>query len=56
MLKEAISATSDKLETLKKAKKQAKAQFESGNLGQDKYDAHQREIIKTEQLAKYASL
>ena len=33
MLKEAISATSDKLETLKEAQKQAKAQLESGDLG-----------------------
>lgn len=49
MLKEAISATSDKLETLKEAQRQAKEQLESSNLGQDKYDALQREIIETEQ-------
>lgn len=49
LLKDAIAATSEKLEALKKAQEQAKAQLESGDLGQDKYDALQREIIETEQ-------
>ena len=47
-LKEAIGATKDKLETLKAAQEQAKKQLEEGTLGQDKYDALQREIIETE--------
>lgn len=41
--------TSAKLETLKQAQEQAKQQLENGDLGQDKYDALQREIIETEQ-------
>ncbi len=49
MLKDAVAATSDKLETLKEAQRQAKEQLENGELGQDKYDALQREIIETEQ-------
>ena len=44
-----IDDTKSKLEALKQADKQAKAQLEAGNLGQDKYDALQREIIETEQ-------
>lgn len=48
-LKDAIGATTDKLETLKQAQEQAKQQLENGDLGQDKYDALQREIIETEQ-------
>lgn len=48
-LKDAIGATSEKLETLKQAQEQAKQQLENGDLGQDKYDALQREIIETEQ-------
>ena len=49
LLKEAIGATKDKLETLKTAQEQAKQQLESGTLGQDRYDALQREIVETEQ-------
>ena len=49
LLKDAISSTSEKLETLKEAQKQAQEQLERGELGQDKYDALQREIIETEQ-------
>ena len=48
-LKDAIGATSEKLNTLKEAQRQAKEQLENGDLGQDKYDALQREIIETEQ-------
>lgn len=44
-----INDTKTKLDQLKAADKQAKAQLESGDLGQDKYDALQREIIATEQ-------
>ena len=42
LLKDAISATKEKLEALKNAQEQAKAQMESGDLGKDKYDALQR--------------
>ncbi len=49
LLKEAISSTKEKLDTLKTAQEQAKTQLENGTLGQDKYDALQREIIETEQ-------
>lgn len=48
-LKEAIGATKEKLDSLKTAQEQARQQLESGDLGQDKYDALQREIIETEQ-------
>lgn len=48
-LKDAIGATKEKLDSLKTAQEQAKQQLESGDLGQDKYDALQREIIETEQ-------
>ena len=49
LLKDAISATKEKLDALKTAQEQAKQQLENGTLGQDKYDALQREIIETEQ-------
>ena len=48
-LKEAVTATKEKLEALKTAQEQAKQALENGDLGQDKYDALQREIIETEQ-------
>lgn len=51
-LKEAITATKEKLDALKTAQEQAKKQLEEGTLGQDKYDALQREIIETEQELK----
>lgn len=52
LLKDAIGSTKEKLDALKLAQEQAKAQLESGDLGQDKYDALQREIIETEQELK----
>ena len=52
LLKDAMASTSEKLETLKEAQKQAKEQLERGELGQDKYDALQREIVETEQELK----
>lgn len=59
LLKDSIAATKDKLDALKTAQEQAKTQMESGDLGKDKYDALQREIIATEQelekLAKEAA-
>lgn len=48
-LKDAIGATKEKLDSLKIAQEQAKQQLENGDLGQDKYDTLQREIIETEQ-------
>ena len=39
LLQKEISETSEKLNALKEADKQAKVQLENGELGQDKYDA-----------------
>lgn len=52
LLKESIGATKEKLEGLKEAQKQAKEQLERGELGQDKYDALQCEIVETENELK----
>lgn len=52
LLQQQISGTKEKLNVLKEADKQAKIQFENGDLGKDKYDALQREIIETEQELK----
>lgn len=52
VLKEKIGATKEKLDALKTAQEQAKQQLESGDLGKEKYDALQREIIETEQELK----
>lgn len=52
MLNDAIGSTKEKLESLKQAQVQAKQQLENGDLGQDKYDALQREIAETEQKLK----
>lgn len=49
LLKDAIGATKEKLDSLKAAQEQAKQQLENGDLGQDKYDALQREIVETEE-------
>ena len=51
-LKDAIGATKDKLETLKKAQEEAKQQLADGKIGQDQYDALTREIIDCEQALK----
>ena len=48
LLSDAIENTEQKLTTLKEASVQAKAALERGDLGQDKYDALQREIVATE--------
>ena len=44
LLQQEIANTSEKLNALKQADKQAKVQLENGDLGKDKYDALQREI------------
>lgn len=49
LLKDAVTSTKEKLDALKQAQVQAKEQLENGTLGQDKYDALQREIVETEQ-------
>ena len=48
LLKDAIGTTKEKLVALKQAQVQAREQLENGTLGQDRYDALQREIIETE--------
>ena len=46
LLKDAISATKEKLDALKTAQEQAKQQLENGDLGQDKYDALSARSLK----------
>lgn len=53
-LAEAVSATSEKLDTLKEAQRQAQDQLERGEISQAQYDALTREIIKTEAALKDA--
>lgn len=48
-LSDAINSTKEKLDTLKEAQRQAAEQLANGNIGQNQYDALQREIIETEQ-------
>ena len=48
LLQKAIKETETRLDSLKEADKQAKKQLESGDLGQDEYDALQREIVATD--------
>ena len=48
LLKEAVSATSEKLDVLKKAEEQVQQQFERGEVSEEQYRALQREVIKTE--------
>ena len=48
VLTEAISATEDKLGTLREAEKQVQAQFERGEVSEAQYRELQREIIATE--------
>ncbi len=53
-LGEQIENTSEKLDILKEAARQAEDQLASGDMGQDEFDALTREIIKTEnQLESY---
>lgn len=47
LLSQAVSQTSDKLEALESAQKQVTAAFQRGDIGQDKYQAFQREIEET---------
>lgn len=52
ILAEQIANTKEKLDRLKEAERQAKAQFENGDLGEEKYRALQREVINTENELK----
>lgn len=52
LLADSISATKEKLATLKTAAEQANAALAKGDITQEQYDALQREIIETEQLLK----
>lgn len=47
LLSQAVSQTSDKLEALESAQEQVTAAFQRGNIGQDKYQAFQREVEET---------
>ena len=48
LLKEAVAATSEKLDVLKSAEAQVQKQFKNGEVSEEQYRALQREIIKTE--------
>lgn len=48
LLSDAIGDTEKKLEALRQASEKAKSSLESGDIGQEQYDAIQREIIQTE--------
>lgn len=47
LLSQAVSQTSDKLEALKSAQEQVTAAFQKGDIGQEKYQAFQREVEET---------
>ena len=49
LLADAVSATKDKLSTLKIAAEQANTALANGEISQQQYDALQREIVETEQ-------
>ena len=52
-LQKQLEASKTKLKALRDADSEMKKQLEAGNLGQDKYDELQREIIKTESKVKH---
>lgn len=47
LLSQAVSQTSDKLEALESAQEQVTAAFQKGDIGQEKYQAFQREVEET---------
>ena len=49
LLTDAVTATKEKLETLKTAAEQANTALANGDISQEQYDALQREIVETEQ-------
>ena len=48
LLGDAVKETKEKLDTLKTAAEQANTALANGEISQEQYDAHQREIIETE--------
>ena len=52
ILTRAVSETTEKLKILRDAQEQVEKQFKDGKIGEDKYRAFQREIIKTENELK----
>ena len=52
LLADSISATKDKLATLKTAAEQANTALANGDISQQQYDALQREIVETENELK----
>lgn len=54
-LAKAVSATAQKLQTLKDAQRQAADQLKRGDIGQEQYDALTREIVETEAALKQAT-
>lgn len=52
LLTQSISATEDKLKTLRNAQAQVQAQFEKGDITAEQYRDFQREIVATEQKLK----
>lgn len=54
-LADAVANTSQKLDTLKEAQRQAAEQLAKGEIGQEQYDALTREIVKTENELKKAT-
>lgn len=54
-LADAVANTSQKLDTLKEAQRQAAEQLAKGEIGQEQYDALTREIVKTEAELKKAT-
>lgn len=52
LLADSIKGTKDRLNELKQAQKEASDQLASGQIGQEQYDALQREITETEQKLK----
>lgn len=52
ILAESIENTSNKLETLKEAERQAQEQFKKGEIAEEQYRAIQREVVKTEEELK----
>ncbi len=49
LLSDAISNTSDKLNTLRSAQQQVTEQFQRGEISEEQYRAFQRELVRTEQ-------
>ncbi|MEK5089711.1 phage tail tape measure protein [Paenibacillus sp. FSL M8-0228] len=49
LLSDAISNTSDKLNTLRSAQQQVTEQFQRGDISEEQYRAFQRELVRTEQ-------